>query len=198
MNLRSPLDTLEAVAMAVELFEPIAFELARCAAFELVASLRAAGEAGDWLVVAVERLVLLAFAAPGDGVCAQTAAAMQNDAAPTMRAGIERRLMDMISSDCAIAGSRPRATTPREYPAPGRRRCERVRSICNIRAEAPCVFLLARHAFARKHDVGTRSVLPARVSEVKPSSGDGFSVSLLAWKTKRPPDGGAFSSCCPA
>src|SRR5690349_503266 len=106
MNLRSPLETLDAVALAVELFEPIWFEPARCSAFELAASLRAAGDAGDWLVVAVERLVLLLFDVPGEAVCAQTAAATQNDTAPTMRAGIERRLVDMTLLRFGIAGSR--------------------------------------------------------------------------------------------
>jgi hypothetical protein len=95
MNLRSPLETVDAFAVAV--LEPIAVEplsvpllVARCAAGERIASLRAAGDAGDWLVVAVERLVLLGLAAPGPAFCAAAAAAKHRVKRLTL-AGRQRR-----------------------------------------------------------------------------------------------------------
>jgi hypothetical protein len=101
MNRRSPLDTLPAVAFAVALFEPIAVDPVsllvppRAAAGDFIASLRAAGEAGDWLVVAVGRFVLSGLAVPGV-FCAETAAAMQNDTTPAARTQVEKRIFDMM------------------------------------------------------------------------------------------------------
>jgi hypothetical protein len=81
---------------------------------DFIASLRAEGDAGAALVVAVDRFVLFALAPPGEYVCAATAAAMQNETVPATRAGVESVWLDMITPRSSLAGSRcvqPRADT---------------------------------------------------------------------------------------
>jgi hypothetical protein len=97
MNLRSLLDTELAVAFAVALFDPIALlelELRLVIASPVVLLAPPVPVAPE---DAAGRLDEPELDVPGEVFCAETAAAMQNETIPAMRAGPEKRMVDIVS-----------------------------------------------------------------------------------------------------
>jgi hypothetical protein len=106
MNLRSLLDIESAVALPVALFDPIALLDVAPRLLALPAALLAppapiALLAPPVPVVPVEaagRLDEPELVVPGAVFCAETAAAMQNETTPAIRAGPEKRMVDIDPS----------------------------------------------------------------------------------------------------
>jgi hypothetical protein len=106
MNLRSLLDIESAVALPVALFDPIALLDVAPLLLVLPAALLAppvpmALLAPPVPVVPLEaagRLDEPELVVPGAVFCAETAAAMQNETTPAIRAGPEKRMVDIDPS----------------------------------------------------------------------------------------------------